>query len=728
MSFIIGCIIFYFLYSLLKGKGTNQSQQNNSDKLKNHNKLPASVDHNGDIKVVINYEDSNIHYAEQTKNQGIDMSGYYNDVDEEYNKDTDTNTNTLNSEEQFFYDVTIDEQIENSEPAPNLFNKIGDKWKKQKPKKSKSSKKPTKIVYQNFSEDSLITYFSEDGKQFIFTVEGEKFYKSMCSYQNRVEYDAEYIYFEQYFPTYGDMTPKQLKWFFYWRTKIREGVYPNTALSYIFVYIYELLCNVGTESNEDGLKKLSDVWNAYRTTYPKIDKYLLEWILDYCLIRNLSYNPTIYNSNIKIDKNVANKLLSTFENRHPLKLPFYLIQSLTDCTDATKKFYRDNKKLMISVIPRVIALVDIYLWNNENRGLFEKYAPQNATILSKKIYPSTILTNMQLNFVCKQYVGTEELRKIFTGITKHTENVLREIKGISGRVNNTEFVQTQPQLAKLIKKFLYKNYGNIDSVKTVKPEIQNKTISEVNPTTPSTFDLDFNRVDDLRKESNTVRNVLEVKEEEEKALLTDVKEVQLIMAHAPIQAVNLIYSLREMNWEADYTEDMDTLIDETNKLSIRYLARDIFILTGHNTVKIEEDFRDEVEYIWQSNHGTTCSNTENQETHQEIGDNTTQPKIKVASFDYNKLPDNLSSFVKSLTLSQKMVLITILTEEQPYQTIVTIADEAMSMPDMMIDEINEMAENCLGDLLLEQDGESITVIEEYEMYKNILKEAITTEE
>lgn len=87
--------------------------------------------------------------------------------------------------------------------------------------------------------------------------------------------------FSRYFPSYHMMSYEQLRTYFTWRTGVRKGVVRKTSLSYAFVYIYELINNIGVRDCQDGLGKLVFFWNEYRQHENKLDKYMNDWIRDY---------------------------------------------------------------------------------------------------------------------------------------------------------------------------------------------------------------------------------------------------------------------------------------------------------------------------------------------------------------------------------------------------------------------------------------------------------------
>jgi hypothetical protein len=94
-----------------------------------------------------------------------------------------------------------------------------------------------------------------------------------------------------YYPCYQLMGYRQLRTYFTWRAQARRGVTPPTSLSYVFLYVYELLSNVGAKDPADGLDKLMAVWGACREAEPSLDSYLPRWLKDY----HVYYSPLPHN-------------------------------------------------------------------------------------------------------------------------------------------------------------------------------------------------------------------------------------------------------------------------------------------------------------------------------------------------------------------------------------------------------------------------------------------------
>lgn len=96
--------------------------------------------------------------------------------------------------------------------------------------------------------------------------------------------------FQMYYPNYQMMNDEQLRTYFTWRSKVRMGNTDKTDLSYVFLYIYELINNIGVSDGNDGIIRLLSLWKAYRQYTPKLDKYMAAWIRDYFVLNNCGFS------------------------------------------------------------------------------------------------------------------------------------------------------------------------------------------------------------------------------------------------------------------------------------------------------------------------------------------------------------------------------------------------------------------------------------------------------
>ncbi|GJM78984.1 hypothetical protein HMSSN139_14800 [Paenibacillus sp. HMSSN-139] len=99
----------------------------------------------------------------------------------------------------------------------------------------------------------------------------QRFVQKAKELEAAVEDTAEFVPFQTYWPTYDEMQPRQLKWYLFWREEVRSGRYPDTDLSYLFVYLYELIHGIGWSEPAEGYALMERVWQGYRQRYPKLD-------------------------------------------------------------------------------------------------------------------------------------------------------------------------------------------------------------------------------------------------------------------------------------------------------------------------------------------------------------------------------------------------------------------------------------------------------------------------
>ena len=118
--------------------------------------------------------------------------------------------------------------------------------------------------------------------------------KNFCRQGKFMEdYEDDYPWngsFSCYYPTYHDMTARQLRGYFAWRTRVRRGEFSPIPESAAYLYLYELLNGIGTASPEESLEKLQ----AFETGYVqagfgerRMGQNLRRWMLELAVVTNL---------------------------------------------------------------------------------------------------------------------------------------------------------------------------------------------------------------------------------------------------------------------------------------------------------------------------------------------------------------------------------------------------------------------------------------------------------
>ena len=91
----------------------------------------------------------------------------------------------------------------------------------------------------------------------------------------------------------------------------------------------------------------------------------------------------------------------------------------------------------------------------------------------------------------------------------------------------------------------------------------------------------------------------------------------------------------------------------------------------------------------------------------------TEIEISSTKLDEIGLSENLKRFFEALTDIQRQVLQAILFSDDPQKTLTQLAEETMSMPELLIDEINDVATQYLDDIFIDTLSDTPTVLEQY---------------
>ena len=105
-------------------------------------------------------------------------------------------------------------------------------------------------------------------------------------------------YFICYYPTYQDLTTKQLRGYFAWRTLVRRGEFEPVTTSAAYIYVYELLNGIGASTPEESLQKLKEFEAGFLDAgecapqsrlkdLAAMRRNLHRWMLEFAVVRGM---------------------------------------------------------------------------------------------------------------------------------------------------------------------------------------------------------------------------------------------------------------------------------------------------------------------------------------------------------------------------------------------------------------------------------------------------------
>ncbi len=253
---------------------------------------------------------------------------------------------------------------------------------------------------------------------------------------------APYVPYFAYIPQYSQLNRAQWEYYLYFKKCTREGVFlPDTDFSYIMLYVYEIINLDRIISPEEGVTALAELWVKYRAVHPILDKYMTEWVADYCMC----YRQTLPKQLHKILAEVAPKssfkefyadfAFSERENLEAGTVGEILRMIMCDYSPersryATKyeSFAKDVKTLFVKTVEKQLS---------RGEGVFSGKNSTDYTVKRDAFAGSLCAKNIRRSFeiFCHSFLRSPEARRILTELMKGCENAVREKYGVKGRLS-----------------------------------------------------------------------------------------------------------------------------------------------------------------------------------------------------------------------------------------------------------------------------------------------------
>lgn len=419
--------------------------------------------------------------------------------------------------------------------------------------------------------------------------------------------------FQRYFPTYHDLSIRQLRGYFTWRTHARRGNFQPIATSMAYIYIYELLNGIGTKSPEDTLQKMREFEIEFLDSGfgdSGMRSNLHRWMLDYAVLHHFPLtlvqqyaDPDIWEQDAALetlltaetasDEDVFSAMCVFGEKR--------LIQS-----PVIKKFGMQGKHLFASSWRRVSKSCfpngkDFFTacFGKKEVSLWKPFS--NAIYWELQKYPDTVYTLTP----CREYYvqnGTWREKCFnkrnfdlirFRALLHETDRILRNrlktghaLKRKVGEAWITSFaeaaIQAQQQAdAEALRPKVTLNLSNLEQIRRDAALTRDSLLTEE--------ELD----DTAEVQTTQMSEELNQSETEEKPETADGVEFEALDAlHSRI----LLSLLRGESIEAELKANhlMPAVVADTiNEVFLDEIGDNILLCDG-NTITVEEDYREDM--------------------------------------------------------------------------------------------------------------------------------------
>jgi len=264
------------------------------------------------------------------------------------------------------------------------------------------------------------------------------YYEDFIKYANKyidVTVDkADYVSFFSYVPQYDQLDRAQLKYYLYWRTKIRNGVFENTDYSYVLLYIFELI-NTANENNAlENQYMLTEIWNRYHELFPMLSDKLISWICDFSLIHRLSPPINLSSKMVSAARSLKEFFISVPDNDYSMCAD-WLMKYCTSYDYKTSKFaVKENSELYDKHIKGALRCAVELL--SENGKILSKLSNEDSQLV-RDSFAGALCSSLNRYTIEVKYCSfsrSNELRYLVGDIIKYSENKIRAYIGVKSKL------------------------------------------------------------------------------------------------------------------------------------------------------------------------------------------------------------------------------------------------------------------------------------------------------
>ena len=144
----------------------------------------------------------------------------------------------------------------------------------------------------------------------------------------------------------------------------------KTSLTYAFLYIYELLNQIGVTDPMDGYRKLTEFRDAYGALDDGILPYLNLWLMDYVVYYNLDAGLLADTPQVRFNRGIA--VLDSIRSRGDEEV-IRAVKQLSPKWLERSKFYREYREDCDTVIVRVLRRMSAHYNARCKKTMVEQY-------------------------------------------------------------------------------------------------------------------------------------------------------------------------------------------------------------------------------------------------------------------------------------------------------------------------------------------------------------------
>jgi len=379
------------------------------------------------------------------------------------------------------------------------------------------------------------TKYGEISFTVTMSTSGTEFIKDSLKYANVEGKPCSSEPLMEYWTTFDKLNKKQKEWYFYWRHQALKGNYLDTDLSYIILFVYELLNYSFNESAAFNASMMVKLHENYSERVPKLGNYLPNWLADF--LYELGENDLAKEwDNRNYEGNYGGIYVQLVQRANELeKISFTLWKPYIRNYRETE-FFQKNKNKVYKVFKESTPLLQ-HAYETQSTRLIDEWFKLIEGKQNRYLFASAVMgrkSSREYFVETKEYRPTEKMFDDITNLFRLSENVTRLLNGEKRQIKVDEEKLPEGLKDEMMNRFSNKKGEDVKSRFKKVQDRQNEESGSKIPKpegamiepqeVPATFTLDLERIEELKQESNELQTVFEERFEEE-----DVPEVENVV-------------------------------------------------------------------------------------------------------------------------------------------------------------------------------------------------------
>ncbi|PFH80439.1 hypothetical protein COI61_03845 [Bacillus cereus] len=260
-----------------------------------------------------------------------------------------------------------------------------------------------------------------------FSHSRESFLQDSLRYAGESGGVCQEVPLQAYWTTFDMLNSKQRDWYFYWRDQVLKGNYIEVDLSYVFLYTYELLNYSFNPNASFNVSMLVRLYENYVERLPKLERYLKQWIAD--MLYELGEQA------LAEEWSVERGDIPPLYNQLKEKADQLSKISITSWKPYVRNyretvFYKEHKNKVFKIFKESIPLLQ-RIYKEERNDLISRWFQTKKEREIRRLFSSAVVGRSynEIHIGVERIRPTEELYNEVTALFRLSENVARILNG-----------------------------------------------------------------------------------------------------------------------------------------------------------------------------------------------------------------------------------------------------------------------------------------------------------